>query len=594
MVINMKAIFRKKKNWLPLLVTICLLIVFLVLAVVKKQVRKEETYERLSPTFEEITFSDFGIKDGTYTFNEQRLSTIGELSEGYLNRTFVGTVNFSETAMTTINFAGKNSGWEGVMLHTSADGVRFSDNHDQFESILIVEEETGAKLTDNDVEVMLSFEMADIDGDGDKDDVCFWLYFDGVLYQNKPIVEAKDYANYLGGYLSIYSNKATSSVTIQSKELSRPAVKAEEVVMPPKAPELEEITFGDFGIADGTYSYDNKSLATEGTIESGYANKTFVGTINFSSGETTYLRFAGKKSGWEGVILYTTKAGLVFEDNSGSKKQFTGVAITQTEVSAPLKGRDIEFKLSFEVIDIDSDGGEDDVRFWLYFEGELYKDKPIVEAIDYAQYLGTYLGIYSNSAASRVDIKSKDLNRPLLKPQVVLNPPTFEEITFSDFNIADGTYFYDNNKFAALGQYDEGYQDKTFVGIVNFSSATPTYIRFAGKNSGWEGVALYSTTNGLVFVDPAEKGSRFKGTTITDITAGMKLTDNDLEIALSFEVTDLDGDKQEDDVRFWLWLNGELYRNKPIAEAMDYIQYLGSYLSICSTKEASHVTVLSQ
>ena len=180
-------------------------------------------------------------------------------------------------------------------------------------------------------------------------------------------------------------------------------------ITPLKEPTLPQITFSDFNVSDDTYSYNNKSLATSGKYSEGVANKSFVGTVNFSTTNTSEIRIGGVKDGWEGVQLMGSGTSLKLSE---AKSRFEAVTINQNDVAVPLKGNDVRFKLSIEVVNLDNDNQMDDVRFWLYFEDVLYQGKPIVEVVDYAQFLGNCLGIYSNKAASSVTIKSANLNRP--------------------------------------------------------------------------------------------------------------------------------------------------------------------------------------
>ena len=132
----------------------------------------------------------------------------------------------------------------------------------------------------------------------------------------------------------------------------------------------------------------------------------------FTEKNMTVIGFAGP-DGWGSVQFNTSAAGqLSFKDRH---KIFSTVQIDANELKAenvPL-GQNVEIRLSIEVTNLDDDGLDDDVRFWLYFGDELYKGRPIQEAIDYAQYLGQYLGIYSSQEGSSVTIASK--KRPAVK-----------------------------------------------------------------------------------------------------------------------------------------------------------------------------------
>ena len=605
--------YKKKMKCLLALVCIATLIItnsIVCMPNVKANTTSTEQYGAEEPTFTEITFRDFNdvkgsgpIADGTYGYNNETFAITGYLADGFANKTFVGTVNFTEKNMTVICFAGKD-GWGCVQLNTSAAGqLSFKDRYKIFDTVQIDANELKAENVPlgQNVEIRLSIEVTNLDDDGLDDDVRFWLYFGDELYKGGPIQEAIDYAENLGKHLGIYSSHAESSVTIASM-VKQPPEQEEEPT--PEEPMFPEITFNSFSstatsgtISDGTYGFNNEKFAITGYLADGFANKTFVGTVNFTDKHTTTICFAGK-DGWGGVWLYTSATGqLSFKDKHASFATIPIDTRTLKAENVPL-GRNVEIRLSIEVTNLDDDGLDDDVRFWLYFGDELYKGGPIQEAIDYTQYLGQYLGIYSSQAESSVTIASKTTPTDPEKP--VPEAPSFPEITFNSFSseaasgtISDGTYGFNNEKMAITGYLADGFANKTFVGTVNFTDKHTTTICFAGKD-GWGGVWLYTSVTGqLSFKD---RHSSFAPISIDtrELKAENVPIGRNVEIRLSIEVTNLDDDGLDDDVRFWLYFGDELYKGRPIQEAIDYAQYLGQYLGIYSTDAASSVTIASK
>lgn len=172
-----------------------------------------------------------------------------------------------------------------------------------------------------------------------------------------------------------------------------------------------EITFHDFSssaasgtVSDGPYRYNNGTFAITGYLADGFANKTFMGTVNFTEQASTFIGFGGLSDAWGGVRLYTKNGGLYF---MSTDKYFTEVEIDLSKANVSL-GKDMELKLTFEVSDQDGDEKEDDVRFWLYFNDVLYGNAPIAQGIDSAKYVGKYFGIYSNSEKSSVTVASSE------------------------------------------------------------------------------------------------------------------------------------------------------------------------------------------
>ena len=302
-------------------------------------------------------------------------------------------------------------------------------------------------------------------------------------------------------------------------------------------------------------------------------------------------------------MLYTPSAGqLRFSLTKDTALDVNIDASALKEKNVPM-GRNVEIRLSIEVTNLDNDGIDDDVRFWLYFGDELYKGAPIQEAIDYTQYLGQYLSIYSTNSESSVTIASKvtppEPENPL--PEEPLpEEPSLPEITFNSFSstaasgtISDGTYGFNNEQLAITGYLAEGFANKTFVGTVNFTDKHTTTICFAGKD-GWGGVWLYTSATGqLSFQD---RHSTFAPISIDtrELKAENVPLGQNVEIRLAIEVTNLDDDGLEDDVRFWLYFGDELYKGRPIQEAIDYTQYLGQFLGIYSSQEGSSVTIASK
>ena len=251
------------------------------------------------------------------------------------------------------------------------------------------------------VSLILTTEFVDFDGEGTANDLKLGVWIEGKLYDNTYI--------YMRNCLDEYTPALKMNVVEMSSPISAGSGEKEDTV-----PTLPEITFSDFDIDDGTYGYNKempKDFAISGSYKEGFANQTFVGTVKFTDNPATHIIFAGKTSAWKGVSIVSRGDGnLSFVDANG---QFPTVVIYSKLAKTKLTDRDMEIGLTFEVIDLDGDGEKDDVRFWLTLDGVLYRNKPIVKATDYAQYLGKFMGIYSEHEASSVTIKSKDIQRPI-------------------------------------------------------------------------------------------------------------------------------------------------------------------------------------
>ncbi len=546
-----------KKVWkrvTALLCAVCLLVSSDFQGILKSEAA------RMAPRFDSVTFSDFNVGDDTYSANDD-LAFEGQTEESLANKTFEGNITFDNDTVNSLNIAGQESGWEGVRLLVDGDGLCFGEAYERFDYVYIDELIAQTTVIGEPVDIKLSFEVADTDNDGDEDDVRFWLYFENVLYNNAPIMEALNYAQYLGNYIGGYTSASSASITVASKV---PTVLAE--------PTFETVTFSNFNVEDDTYSA-NDDLGFEGQTEGSLANKTFEGTITFDNDTVNSLNIAGQESGWEGVRLLFDGENLCFGE---AYERFDYVYIDESLAQTTVIGEPVDIKLSFEVADTDSDGAEDDVRFWLYFEDVLYNESPIMEAVDYAQYLGNYIGGYTSASSASITVASKVIEE--------IGGSIFDTITFDDLGLEDGTYSYNNENLATSGFYKDGFANKTFTGNISFSSTPQTNINFAGKDTGWQGVALFTYEEGLYF---GETEGLFDAVWLDvplDMTYNVKIT---------FEVVDADGDGRENDVRFWFYIEDQLYGEGPIVEAIDYAQKLGNYIGICSTCEDSSVVIQS-
>ena len=137
--------------------------------------------------------------------------------------------------------------------------------------------------------------------------------------------------------ISVCSNSSNNSIdkskslVINKLTVDTPNGEAPEI----KEPTLPEITFSDFDISDGTYGYSNESLAAVGKYSEGVANKSLVGTVNFSDKKSSTINIGGVKSGWEGVKLVTMGSDDSLNFSEGNSR-FTVVKINQNDVAVAL------------------------------------------------------------------------------------------------------------------------------------------------------------------------------------------------------------------------------------------------------------------
>ena len=294
----------------------------------------------------------------------------------------------------------------------------------------------------------ITTEVIDYDGDNGVDDIKLGVWFNHVLYNNA-------YFYIKDGLQSGFVNFKTNAFSCSSPEAPSTT---------PTPPEFDEVTFEDFGIDDGTYGYTPwiapdgtpyRSPSAQGSNAGGIKDKTFVGKVNFTSQSRTCITFGGKNDGSTGFCIGTWVDGrLSYWDGEwkiGDPVYFS------TDGAAGVIGSTQEIKISFEVFDKDTDG-EDDIRIWFYFGDALYGDGPLCELTDYAAELGNYVGTMTyGDTASTVTVASVKEQAP--------TPPTFTEVTFSDFGVDNGTYG-DVADLVVEETYSGGLANKSVIGVM--------------------------------------------------------------------------------------------------------------------------------
>ena len=174
----------------------------------KKENGSSDTKKEVLPKgFKEVTFKSFGIKNGTYKFNNNDLSTKGKYMLPLDKTIFSGDMYFCSNQMVDFRYGGLSNDWFGLIFNNTEDGRIYmqgiADNVVVTDTYIFNPAKAGTKLTDAWFNLKLSTEIVDSDGDGKKDDVKLGVWFNNVLYNNKYI-ELKDYAQYLGSRMSVF------------------------------------------------------------------------------------------------------------------------------------------------------------------------------------------------------------------------------------------------------------------------------------------------------------------------------------------------------------------------------------------------------
>jgi hypothetical protein len=216
-----------------------------------KQVAQQKDLETMPEGLTNITFRDFGLADGTYTAAGGKS---GVYSGSSLDGTLLsGKVTFGKVGGAAELMVAPKGTWTGALRLRQRDAGNHASLYltvpypEGTKTLELTPEIAGVQLTGAELDLQMSFQLVDNDSDGAKDDLKLGVWFNGVLYNNEyfyindcPFVKSA-----MQSQIVLYPQFEGHSITIESTEL----------VVPETMPEgLTDITFRDFGIADGTYA----------------------------------------------------------------------------------------------------------------------------------------------------------------------------------------------------------------------------------------------------------------------------------------------------------------------------------------------------
>ncbi len=354
--------------------------------------------EVLPEDFTQISFHSFDIDNGTYGM------AVGLTVEGKnpdsLDRTlFSGDVVFNNVGG-FLTYAGGASAWHGMRFEPQSNGTLVvSEAELRFPQFTITPELAGTTLVGEKFNLKITTEFIEADFDGLKNDVKFGIWINDVLYKNQ-YVYAANYTDTIGGYMGIYCPAEDSSMTVDAGE-----VDYGEPIQPD--PSLKVISFSSFGVADGSYGYNENGLAVSGNFYNPAKGRSLDGTLltgNIRLDDGTDIRFGGKDNPWLGIYLMAVGDAIHLYANDALVYKFMPNAAGTT-----LVGEAFDLKMSINYVDSDGDGAADDVKLGLWFNGALYKNK-FLELQDVAPTLGSMMSIYSPYEGRYVQIISTEVD----------------------------------------------------------------------------------------------------------------------------------------------------------------------------------------
>ena len=167
----------------------------------EQQVQESEVLETLPTDLQQLSFIDFGLENGVYSQGTYK----GEYGGSDINGTLLSAkLTFTPKGDTHVLIGGKEA-WGGfglsvIQMEDTEEWVLrlYDTNGDKkgwkFDPIFLYSEVAGVPLIGKEVDVKISIEYVEQDGEGVENDVKLGLWFNNKLYDNEYIY-LKDYTN---------------------------------------------------------------------------------------------------------------------------------------------------------------------------------------------------------------------------------------------------------------------------------------------------------------------------------------------------------------------------------------------------------------
>ena len=549
-----------------------------------------------TPTvYTDVTFQDFGIENDIYYSKGSGLAVEGTLEEKDDLDEIALSGDILLTGESTDTFdlmlgSKNNDVWSGIKLWIN--GKTMTLNLGTSTNVAILDSETagvGSTFANNKFTLKWSVEFVCNDNDNQYNDVKVGLWFNGNLYGNEYYtISNGGTAAELGKSFAVCCESGSSSITINPDDIDDSDEGGKEPIQPND--DFTKLTFAHFGIKDNTYKY-NGDLVVKGSLtELDTLDRTVLYGNVLLEGEGGYqLIFGGKEDSWDGIRF------IIGDANSMSLEWFgrNDVRIPVTVFNSMVAGVDFvgeayDLAVSTELIDADDDGQKNDIQFGFWFEGKLY-DNSYVVVRDQGATLGNRFAAYCSGEDSTVTLNSD----PKLVPKPKQPNPDFEKITFEYFGATDGTYKYNGTDAPTYeGKGRDTMNEKVFCGDFLFSGVGGNQFMIGGDGNTWYGLCFIVTDDEKIALLWIDEEGVITVETYDELTAGAPLVGEWLNLMISTEIVDADGDGAEDDIQLGVWFNGALYK-EAFSTILNKASGLGDCFGMYSSKEGSSISIRS-
>jgi len=544
----------------------------------------EEEPEYLVVTGDEYSFMNFGyLTPGKYenlSMDNSFNGDIEKLLNGGVILQEMKVVNGSDGGFVVL-FTEPENPWSGIQFRVHDSGtltVSIDESLRKNEAMVgdaafeIAPATFGmTTFLDTDFELGIAFQTGGDNGE----DLLMKIYINGVLYKNKADSDVKKGVVTIPNAAAVIKEGRTelSMITMFDGYVTLYG-EAEEV----KKPKLTTITTKDIGLNKAVYAYANNGLSWCAQYKGTLLNTTYTENVTFSEHANTWFHYAGPEAGdatgWEGIRFMTLGDGTIQVLHTGS-----GTAYLMTPQQAgveKLLGQELELTLEL----FEDQYHPENALLGVYINGNLYDNRYFIFK-DASASLGKYVSVYVGDENGSMRIGAKG-------PTPIIDD-SFTKISFKSFGIHGGNYGYTDLYLAAEGNCGLSSLDRVvFSDKINFANVNGAQLRFGGAGSAWTGLLFVSDGAGNIHLMDAEGAW---GPIIFDSrTAGVPLAGQDIELTLSIEYVDYDGDGKKDDVKLGVWFDGKPYGDSWIY-LTDYVAVLGGNCGIYCAAENAMLSV---
>ncbi len=547
-------------------------------------------------SYEQLTFSDFGVGDGEILTEGSGKHFISPVLEGDLNEVLIRgkyTYPTKEESLKPGNIYWGLANWYGVSLNMDGSG-----------NILLSIISNGSATTTNpaatnltanspidlrgqEVEIDISIKYENTTST--TTDVKIGAWINGVLQPAGYIYVTNVPLSNLTRCFHTYDSDSNASLTVKSVKGEIKPEKKDVLLSESEENNYEKLTFSDFGIADGDILTQGKGLHfVSDVVPAGDLNEIlFRGKYNFPTMEeckqfgNIYLGLAK----YYGIVITPDSQGNILLDvistSVGGSVIEKGDDRNMT-LNSPVELRGEEVEIAISVKYENTTATATDLKIGVWINGVLMQNKYLyarnVTLTDLTRCFHT-TDSDNNNAVKVASVKDGVTPDPEPTGTLLANSPenNYEKLTFSDFGVADGDILAQGSgkHFVSTvvpeGDLDEILFRGKYLYPTKEASLQPGSI-YLGKANWW---AIGLTMDGAGNIMLSVPSGTIENTALTNLTANnpnVQLRNNsDLEIAISIKYENKTTDKT--DLKIGVWFNGVLQnggyiiaKNVPLAD----------------------------